>query len=336
MINVLDILTDLGIIYYPAGVDNVKVACLNPNHNDTKPSMYIHKETGVFHCFGCGIRGNLLSILALNGIHGTDALLYFHKFTRNEKTAEDIYQELKNSIQNRSSHLIKTLTKDSDEHGNVVLPPHRLVKEHIYLMKRGIKPEEAELWKMGIVTDRMYLGWLLIPIEQDGILRTYFMRSTFGDEKRYGSLPRSDILFGLESARDYSKPLYITEGIFDMIYVRRTRRQAVACLSNRLLPEQQKKLMKYSKIVILPDNDAGGEILVDSAASLMYETDLWICRLPSHRSDPAETTVEELLLSMFNEVKWVDDRVSKVINYYGGAIDGVKTSNIQQHQSYRV
>ena len=35
------------------------VKCLNPEHDDTNPSMRIDKITGVFNCFSCGFKGNI-------------------------------------------------------------------------------------------------------------------------------------------------------------------------------------------------------------------------------------------------------------------------------------
>ena len=32
------------------------VKCLNPEHEDTNPSMRIDNITGIFHCFSCGIQ----------------------------------------------------------------------------------------------------------------------------------------------------------------------------------------------------------------------------------------------------------------------------------------
>ena len=35
------------------------VHCLNPEHDDSNPSMRIDKITGVFNCFSCGFKGNI-------------------------------------------------------------------------------------------------------------------------------------------------------------------------------------------------------------------------------------------------------------------------------------
>ena len=45
-----DILEQRGIKYIERGNDFL-VRCLNPEHEDSNPSMRIDKFTGIFHCF---------------------------------------------------------------------------------------------------------------------------------------------------------------------------------------------------------------------------------------------------------------------------------------------
>lgn len=58
--NVIDILKDRQIKYKEAGKD-YQILCLNPEHDDSNPSMRVDKVTGVFHCFSCGHKGNIFS-----------------------------------------------------------------------------------------------------------------------------------------------------------------------------------------------------------------------------------------------------------------------------------
>jgi DNA primase len=38
------------------------VSCLNPEHDDSNPSMRIDKITGIFNCFSCGFKGNIFKL----------------------------------------------------------------------------------------------------------------------------------------------------------------------------------------------------------------------------------------------------------------------------------
>ena len=52
------LLTDKGNIVKISGKDYV-IKCLNPEHNDTNPSMRIDKISGIFRCPSCGYSGNI-------------------------------------------------------------------------------------------------------------------------------------------------------------------------------------------------------------------------------------------------------------------------------------
>lgn len=58
--NVEDILKEQNITYIIKGHDYI-IQCLNPNHEDTNPSMRVDKTTGLFNCFSCSARGNLFT-----------------------------------------------------------------------------------------------------------------------------------------------------------------------------------------------------------------------------------------------------------------------------------
>jgi len=55
-----ELLREKGIQYRLSGKDAI-ISCLNPEHDDTNPSMRVDKITGIFHCFSCGYKGNLFS-----------------------------------------------------------------------------------------------------------------------------------------------------------------------------------------------------------------------------------------------------------------------------------
>lgn len=54
------LLQEKNIEYRLSGKDAV-ISCLNPEHDDTNPSMRVDKVTGIFHCFSCGYKGNLFT-----------------------------------------------------------------------------------------------------------------------------------------------------------------------------------------------------------------------------------------------------------------------------------
>ena len=55
-----ELLRNKSIDYRISGQDAV-IACLNPEHDDSNPSMRVDKVTGIFNCFSCGYKGNLFT-----------------------------------------------------------------------------------------------------------------------------------------------------------------------------------------------------------------------------------------------------------------------------------
>ena len=60
-----NLLESRGISFKDKGKD-LLVVCLNPDHDDSSPSMYIDKEQGIYHCYACGFKGR--SIYQLLGV----------------------------------------------------------------------------------------------------------------------------------------------------------------------------------------------------------------------------------------------------------------------------
>lgn len=39
--------------------------CPSPNHNDDNPSFGVNDESNLFHCFGCGIKGDIIELVQI-------------------------------------------------------------------------------------------------------------------------------------------------------------------------------------------------------------------------------------------------------------------------------
>lgn len=298
MVNVEDILKDLGITYQESG-KGLKILCFF--HEEKIPSLSIDKSSGIWHCFSCGKAGNIFTLIKyLSGIEGIEALRYLKDYVKINNTTEDIYLKLKEKIIGKIP--IRKIVK---------VPKNRKISSHPYLIQRGIYQQEIEEWDMREVLEPPYKSWILIPISQNGILRNYFLRDTIKNRKRYSNLPRKDILFGIDKAFDFNKPIYIVEGIFDLIFLRRVGVQVVASLSNRLYTEQIELLKNYKEVILVPDNDLPGLYLVNDARTLLYNTKLGVCLLPQNRKDTAECNNRELLNLINSKISFLDFICSK-------------------------
>lgn len=60
MNEVIELLKQKKVDFLEKGKD-VLIRCLNPDHDDTHPSLRIDSEGGQFHCLGCGFKGNIFT-----------------------------------------------------------------------------------------------------------------------------------------------------------------------------------------------------------------------------------------------------------------------------------
>jgi len=296
MIDVKQLLDTLGTPYVESG-RSLKLKCIF--HDEGHPSFSMDKDTGVWQCFSCKRSGNIFNFLYyLTGVSGKEALAYVKKVAKETTTEEEIKNKLRDSLSSK---------KDEAE-VEVILPAHNLITTHMYLEQiRRFTSEEIQKWQMGVVTEKPYEGWIIIPIYQYGKLQNYFLRSPYENRKLYGKYSIKHVLFGIDTAADIDRILYIVEGIFDMIFLRRLGIQVVASLTNRLYEPQREILKRYKHIVLVPDNDNPGLELVDNAKALLYSIPkIGVCHVPEQKKDTAACTQRELIQIPSNEISLID------------------------------
>jgi len=311
MINIKDILDQLYIEYKSISSTEVRAKCWNPNHVDAVPSLNINLETGIYHCFGCHIKGNILTLVQDNlNIGHWEARKVLSQFSKGGLTREDKLQKLTEHIKERQKPL-------PQRNSPIEIPKFVPAINHPYLINRNITEEERNKWNIGVVKEISnpaffgYNNWIIFPIYYKNILRTYFVRSTKGSNKRFGKYKRDDIIFGLEDCINYNEYLFLVEGIFDMIALRKAQVQVASLLSNRILPKQIEQLKQYKNIVLVPDNDDGGMYILNDAMALLNYCNISYSPIPNNKNDPGSCNLEELIEITLNHIPLVDKIVSK-------------------------
>lgn len=123
-----ELLEGLNKKYVLKGAD-LLISCVNPDHDDSNPSMRVDRVTGVYHCFACGTKGNLL---------------------REYGHTPDILDTRSKSIKAKIQRL---LTK------SLVIPDGAMPFSHEH---RGISPKVYE--EFGAFTHTDYEGRMMFPI----------------------------------------------------------------------------------------------------------------------------------------------------------------------------
>ena len=152
---------------------------LCPFHGEKSPSFNVNPARGIFHCFGCGVGGNVVTfVMRMEGITFPEAVKLLAKrvgvviedrpLTAGEKRRLDEREELKRVVSAAVSYYRKVL--DKEEAGQ----PGRN-----YLTRRGVTPEAVNAYRLGFATDRWdglvrHLEHLRISLElaeQVGLVR---------------------------------------------------------------------------------------------------------------------------------------------------------------------
>lgn len=311
--NIVKLLDDRGIKYNNAGVQNVKIKCFSGSHEDKRPSLLINISTGEYHCFVCHAKGNIVSYFLDNKeITYADAL--FYQKTNLEHKDNKSENEILESLKKRVSR-----AKEFNEITVEELPT-KVIKYNQYLQNRGITTEDIKEWNIQLVCDpeSIYNGWIYIPIYFQGRLRTYFLRSTKTKHKIYGykfneklqkneGYPRRDILFGFDKVKDFNKPIYLFEGIFDKIWFEKTNNQTLSLLGNVITKEHIKLLKNCKELILGLDNDEASLHIVRSAIQLLsYDINIKVWRPPLGKKDANECTLRELIEQTYKEVPLFD------------------------------
>src|ERR1700757_4032852 len=100
--------------------DNWRSLC--PVHDERTPSFYIHKETYLCHCFGCGIKGSLEYVLS-----------------RAYKLETKVVRAQLNIPVFKSDSIYESSAPEPDSFEGAWLSAYRRIEMHPYLKKRGFK-----------------------------------------------------------------------------------------------------------------------------------------------------------------------------------------------------
>lgn len=271
--NVIDVLKDRNIKYKEAGKDYL-IHCLNPEHEDTNPSMRIDKVTGIFNCFSCGHKGNI-----------------FNEFGA-EPNALDIK---KAQLQDK----IRTILTNK----NLVMP------SDFVLFDRDYRNISANTFKsVGAFTSNEqeeFQGRLMFPLTDiRGNIKAFMGRALHSEiEAKYLFYPRHVVppLFPAHP-EIWKNTLIIVEGIFDALNLIDKGCCNVLCAfgTTSLLKNYKDRLSHYrilgvNKFYIMFDGDKAGRTSAKKLEDVLNANgfNAEIIDMPDNR-DPGDLTEEEI------------------------------------------
>ena len=270
---------------------------LCPFHNEKSPSFSVSPDRQIFHCFGCGVGGNVYTFLMkIEGINFKEALEQLAEraniqLPTLENNADTAKEELKAKV-----YKVNEFTAEF-YHQNLYKPTAKMAQE--YVKKRKMNKEtleayrigysgkfdelykalkaqgfgEKEILESGLVNkndngtyiDR-YRNRLMFPIcDVRGKVIAFGGRVLDDSKPKYINSPENVVyskgrhLFGLNVAKkDSAKRLLIVEGYMDVISLHQRGITNVVGALGTALTEQQGWLLRKSTEQVILGFDADG------------------------------------------------------------------------------
>ena len=264
---------------------------LCPFHNEKSPSFSVSPDKQIFHCFGCGVGGNVITfVMRIEGINFVEAIQMLAErvniqlptiqngldtikeelkakiYKVNEFTAQFYHKNLYGSNSKIAQEYVKNrrLTNDTLEAFQIGFSG-KFNELYSELKKQGF--EDKEILESGLVNrnengkyiDR-YRNRLMFPIcDVRGRVIAFGGRVLDDSKPKYINSPENLVyskgrnLFGLNVAKKYDlKKLLIVEGYMDVISLhQRGIKNVVAPLGTALTSQQGFLLRKNAEQIIL-------------------------------------------------------------------------------------
>lgn len=271
--NVIDILKDRQIKYKEAGKD-YQISCLNPEHEDSNPSMRVDKITGIYHCFSCGHKGNL-----------------FQKFGAEPNQLDMDISRLLNQLQDISKNNNLLMPTDSVSFDK----DYRGISAYTYTEAHAFTSNQEEEFK-----DR-----LMFPLyDARGNIKVFAGRALHSDvESKYLFYPKgiSPPIFP-PYPEIWKNSLIIVEGIFDVLNLndKGCYNVITAFGTHTLNKSYQEKLSHFqilgvNKFYIMFDGDKAGQNAAKKLEKILKDNgfNAETIDLPEDR-DPGDLTEPEV------------------------------------------
>jgi len=229
-----ELLQEKRIDFKVSGQDFV-VKCINPDHEDSNPSMRIDSITGIFNCFSCGFKGNL-----------------FKHFGAAANFLEIKRQKLKTSIEEkRSASVGFEFPKGFQPYkGNW----------------RGIQPETYKHFDAFMHHDSQFNGRIVFPIRDitGKVVAFNGRHMTMTEIPKYLIYPpQAKLPLYPSNAKPIKGRVVLVEGIFDMVNLwDKGLQNAICCFGTKNIDIEKLSILKMQNIAgvdIMFDGDNAGQ-----------------------------------------------------------------------------
>lgn len=266
---VQELLQSKGIDYLAKGKDFL-VRCLNPEHDDSNPSMRVDRTTGIFNCFSCGYKGNIFTLYG-------------------EKVGQ---LQLKRELLKR---------KISEKRADSVGLSFPLSHTPYVGSWRGIKPETYRKFEAFQHHEREYVGRVVFPIRDltGRIVAFNGRHTTNGIPKYYISPPKAKLPLFPSYATPVKGTCMLVEGMFDMLNLHdKGLENAICCFGTKNISKDKLGILKLrgvQRVDIFFDGDTAGQSAALEVKAMAEEIGLYTRNINLEGRDPGDLSEEQVV-----------------------------------------
>ena len=319
-----------------------------PFHKDDTPSFYVSPDLNIFHCFGCGKSGDVITfIMEFEKIPFTEALRILA-----EKAGIEIGQ-----YKGKNDILYSIHNFAADFYNKELLKSGKVLD---YLKRRGFEKKSIEEFQLGFapygsnfiakakkefkienliksglvkksdgrIKDTFFLRLLFPLFSSSGKIIGFGGRRLSKKGPKYLNSPDTPIhkkgknLYSLWHAKEEirkTEKIILVEGYFDFLSLYKAGiKNAVACLGTSLTTDQAELISRYAKEVILFfDEDTAGKIATLRSLGMLLEEGIDVkIRQGGQGKDPDEIiskqgieAFKKLVAQSKDFMDWMLDRI---------------------------
>jgi DNA primase len=278
-----ELLQEKGIHYQLSGKD-AKVKCLNPEHDDSNPSMRVDRVTGVFNCFSCGFKGNLFTY----------------------------YGAPSSPLEVRLHRIREGITKVKSQTVGIQLPKERIRWAGGPL--RNISEETLQIWDAFTWNTPKFEGRIVFPIRNItgktvALIGRLISEAGMGQSKYYIYPGGAEMPFCPAKVKPIQNRVILVEGIFDALNLwDKGLKNTVCCFGTQQVNWVKLSLLKMQGVQgvdIMFDGDEAGSRASEAAKGLAEKLDMSarIVTLPLN-TDPGNLNrdqIERLKKKLYGE-----------------------------------
>ena len=336
---------------------------LCPFHQEKTPSFTVSPSKQLYHCFGCGASGDIVTFLmrienltfkdAINQL-AKEAGIEVPEFIPKDNIDRDILLEINEEIKNYFvehlkglpyEYLLKRgLTEESIKTHQIgfIGEDNREIFHH--LLSKGFKKEDIlrtgnfRIDNTGNIVSYFY-NRIMIPIfDLSGKVVGFSGRSFSGQEPKYLNsidspiFKKGEVLYLMNLSKEYireTKEAIVVEGYFDAIALFENGIKNVVSTMGTSFTEQHARLLKRfaSKIYFFFDNDLGGRSGAERAVEICNKVELTPLVITSNSNlDPDEIILKYGKDAVIGMLKSPKDPVLFILDFELSKTDGTLAS----------